>query len=131
VRKQFCIEALRRRLAEEKSTDKNTLDKPRAPTPSSKSIMSQPANDNIIAPSEQKHVTSLTIAVDLVLVAVFFFFMFGWVKPHVPAYDPKWVNLFGALTAISVTGVFWLAIQMFRVVVAGEKRLRAERAAKR
>jgi hypothetical protein len=95
--------------------------------------MSSPTNahDNIIAPSEQKHVTPVTIAVDLVLVAVFFFFMFGWVKPHVPSYDPKFVFLFGALTSLCITGVFWLAIQMFRVVVAGEKTLRAERASKR
>lgn len=94
-------------------------------------IMSSHANDNVIAPSEQKHVTPVTIAVDLVLVAVFFSFMFGWVKPHVPSYDPMWVNFWGALTAICVTGVFWMAIQMFRVVVAGERTLRAERAAKR
>ncbi len=93
--------------------------------------MSSPANDNVIAPSEQKHVTPVTIAVDLVLTAVFFFFMFGWVKPHVPSYDPMWVNIWGVLTALCVTGVFWLAIQMFRVVLAGERTLRAERAAKR
>ncbi len=85
------------------------------------------ANDNVIAPSEQKHVTPVTIAVDLVLVAIFFFFMFGWVKPHVASNDPKFANIFGALTAICVTGVFWMAIQMFRVVVAGEKTLKAER----
>ena len=88
---------------------------------------SHKANDNVIAPSEQKHVTPVTIAVDLVLVAVFFFFMFGWVKPHVPNSDPAFANVFGALTTLCVTGVFWMAIQMFRVVVAGEKTLKAER----
>jgi F0F1-type ATP synthase assembly protein I len=86
------------------------------------------ANDNVIAPSEQKHVTPVTIVVDLVLVGVFFFFMFGWVKSHVPSSDPKFVFIFGGLTALCVTGVFWMAIQMFRVVVAGEKTLKAERA---
>ena len=88
---------------------------------------SHKANDNIIAPSEQKHVTPVTILVDLGLVAVFVFFMFGWVKPHVPSNDPKFVFIFGGLTALCVTGVFWMAIQMFRVVVAGEKTLKAER----
>jgi hypothetical protein len=88
---------------------------------------SRNANDNVIAPAEQKHVTPLTIAVDLGLVAIFFFFMFGWVKSHVPSTDSKFVILFGGLTAICVTGVFWMAIQMFRVVVAGEKTLKAER----
>jgi hypothetical protein len=91
---------------------------------------SQPANDPIHAPQEQKHVTPVTIAIDLVLVAILFVFWFGICKSHVPATDPKFVNLFGALTAISITGVFWIAIQMFRVVVAGEKRLKAARAAK-
>ena len=91
--------------------------------------MSSPSNahDHVIAPSEQKHVTPVTIAVDLVLVAIFFYFMFGWVKSHVPNNDPKFVNIFGTLTALCVTGVFWMAIQMFRVVVAGEKTLKAER----
>jgi hypothetical protein len=92
--------------------------------------MSSPshAQDNVIAPSEQKHVTPVTIAVDLVLVGIFFFFMFGWVKPHVPSNDPMWINLWGVYTALSVTGVFWMAIQMFRIVLAGERTLKAERA---
>ena len=92
--------------------------------------MSSPTNthDNVNAPAEQKHVTPVTIAVDLVLVAIFFYFMFGWVKPHVPSNDPKFVNLYGALTALCVTGVFWMAVQMFRVVVAGEKTLKSEHA---
>lgn len=92
--------------------------------------MSSSDQDNIHAPQEQKHVTPVTIAIDLVLVAGLFVFWFGICKAHVPATDPKFVNLFGALTAISVTGVFWVAIQMFRVVLAGEKRLKAQRAAK-
>lgn len=92
--------------------------------------MSSPskANDNVIAPAEQKHVTPLTIAVDLVLVAIFFVFMFGWVKSHVPSNDPMWITIWGAFTALSVTGVFWMAIQMFRIVLAGERTLKAERA---
>jgi hypothetical protein len=88
------------------------------------------ANDQIHAPAEQKHVTPLTVAVDLVLCAVFFFFMFGWVKSHVASNEPKFIIFFGASTALCVTGVFWMAIQMFRVVVAGEKTLKAERAGK-
>lgn len=91
---------------------------------------SHSAHDNVHAPSEQKHVTPATIAVDLVLVGIFFYFMFGWVKSHVPSSDPKFVLFFGASTAICVTGVFWMAIQMFRVVVAGEKRLKEQRSGK-
>ena len=92
-------------------------------------MASQPNSlDNVHAPAEQTHVTPATIAVDLVLVAVFFYFMFGWVKSHVPSTDPKFVTLFGGLTALCVTGVFWMAVQMFRIVLAGEKILKAERA---
>ena len=90
----------------------------------------KPANDNIHAPAEQKHVTPTTIGVDLVLCAIFFFFMFGWVKDHVHSNETKFIVFFGASTALCVTGVFWMAIQMFRVVVAGEKTLKAERSGK-
>ncbi len=94
-------------------------------------MASQPNSlDNVHAPAEQTHVTPVTIAVDLVLVAIFFYNMFGWVKSHVPASSPGFILFFGASTALCVTGVFWMAIQMFRVVLAGEKRLKAERAAK-
>ena len=87
-------------------------------------------NDNVHAPAEQKHVTPVTIAIDLLLISIFFFFMFGWVKSHVASSDPKFVVFFGASTALCVTGVFWMAIQMFRIVVAGEKRLKANRSGK-
>ncbi len=86
------------------------------------------SNDNVHAPAAQTHVTPVTIAVDMVLIGVFFYFMFGWVKSHVPSNNPGFVLFFGASTALCVTGVFWMAIQMFRVVLAGEKRLKAERA---
>lgn len=92
--------------------------------------MSSSAQDNIHAPQEQKHVTPVTIAIDLVIVAALFVFWFGVCKSHVHSNDPKFINFFGAFTALSITGVFWVAIQMFRVVVAGEKRLKAARAAK-
>jgi hypothetical protein len=39
--------------------------------------------------------------------------------------DPKMTLLWGGLTAACMSGVFWLAVQMFRVV------LRAQRAANR
>jgi hypothetical protein len=81
--------------------------------------------DSVNAPSEQTHVTPVTIAVDLALVGIFFYFMFGFVRSHVPSNNPLFQNFFGASTALCVTGVFWMAIQMFRIVVAGEKRIAA------
>lgn len=86
-----------------------------------------PAPDSINAPAEQKHVTRLTVAVDLLLCALVFCALFGWVKPHVPNNDPVFVNFFGASTALCVTGVVWMALQMFRIVAAGEKNLKAGR----
>ena len=91
---------------------------------------SHSAQDSVHAPSEQKHVTPATIGVDLVLIGIFFYFMFGWVKAHVASNDAFFINFFGASTALCVTGVFWMAIQMFRVVVAGEKRLKEQRSGK-
>ena len=89
------------------------------------------ANANVNAPSEQKHVTPITIAVDLTICAVFFGFMFGWLKPHVPSYNALSINFFAASTALCITGVLWMAIQMFRIVAAGEKNLKAERAGRK
>ncbi len=74
---------------------------------------------------EEKLVTPLSLLVDLVLLVAFFAFMFGVLKSHVPSNDPKMINLWSALGTSCLTGVFWLALQMFRVV------LRAHRAAGR
>jgi uncharacterized protein YqgC (DUF456 family) len=82
-----------------------------------------PALPFAMAQPEEKHVTPVSLVVDLVLVVLFFVYMFGVLKPHVPSTDPRMIILWGALGASCMTGVFWLALQMFRVV------LRAQRAA--
>lgn len=78
-----------------------------------------------MAQSESKLVTPVSLVVDALLVIGFFIFMFGVLKPHVPSNDPKMITLWAALTSACMSGVFWLAIQMFRVV------LRAQLAAKK
>ncbi len=78
-----------------------------------------------MAQPEQKLVTPVSLVVDLVLVVAFFLYLFSIVKAHVPSNDPKMITLWGALAAACMSGVFWLAIQMFRVV------LRAQLAAKK
>jgi hypothetical protein len=78
-----------------------------------------------MAQSESKLVTPVSLVVDLVLVVGFFIFMFSVLKPHVPSNDPKMIILWATLTSACMSGVFWLAIQMFRVV------LRAQLAAKK
>jgi hypothetical protein len=51
--------------------------------------------------------------------------MFGVLKSHVPSNDPKMIALWAGLGTACMSGVFWLAVQMFRVV------FRAHRAANR
>lgn len=77
------------------------------------------------SPEKSKHVTPVSLAVDAALVLAFFaFFFLKVLPPHVPSNDPKMVKLWAGLTAACMSGVFWLCIQMFRVV------LRAQREAK-
>jgi hypothetical protein len=61
----------------------------------------------------------------MILVVAFFLFLYSIVSPHVPSSNPRMIMLWGGLTAACMSGVFWLAVQMFRVV------LRAQRAAGR
>jgi uncharacterized protein YqgC (DUF456 family) len=74
---------------------------------------------------EGKSFTPVSLAVDAVLVLVFFAIMYGLVSPHVPSRNPVWVTVWGGLTSACMSAVFWLCIQMFRVV------LKAQRANKR
>jgi len=69
-----------------------------------------------MASPEKKSFSIVTLVIDLALTAAFFVYIFGVVKPHVPSLDPKMINLWGALTAGCMSGVFWLAWQMVKVV---------------
>jgi hypothetical protein len=65
-----------------------------------------------------------TLALDAVLTLAVFVF-FTWIlRSHVPSNDPFFIWLWGAITASCMAALFWLALQMFRVV------LRAQLAAK-
>ncbi|MEO6875812.1 MAG: hypothetical protein ABI222_13420 [Opitutaceae bacterium] len=66
--------------------------------------------------SMQKFTTPGSLVVDLVLVILFFAYMFTVLRQHVPSTDPKMTAIWGALGSACMTGVFWLALQMFRVV---------------
>ena len=78
-----------------------------------------------MAQPETKLTSPVSLAVDAVLVVAFFLFIYTAVSPHVPSNDKRMVLLWGGLCAACITGVFWLCLQMFRVV------LRAQRAANR
>jgi hypothetical protein len=66
---------------------------------------------------ESKLVTPASLAVDAVLVVLFFIYMYSVVSTHVPSKDHRMIMLWGALCSACLTIVFWLALQMFRVVV--------------
>ena len=68
----------------------------------------------------EKLVTPVSLVVDVIVVGAFFIFIFGLLKSHVPSNDPKMVWLWAGLASACMTGVFWLAVQMFRVVLRAQ-----------
>ena len=78
-----------------------------------------------MAQPEMKLTSPASLLVDAVLVVAFFLFIYTVVAPHVPSNDKSMILLWGGLCAACMSGVFWLCIQMFRVV------LKAQRAASR
>jgi len=71
---------------------------------------------------EQKLTSPTSLVVDAILVIAFFVFMRKVVAPHVPSRDPQMIRLWGALGSACLTGVFWLSLQMFRVVLQGQRQ---------
>ncbi|MBL9206861.1 MAG: hypothetical protein JNN01_17355 [Opitutaceae bacterium] len=65
----------------------------------------------------QKSVSAVSLVVDAVLVLGFFAILFSLLKSHVPSNDPSMVVLWAGLAAACMSAVFWLAVQMFRVVL--------------
>jgi hypothetical protein len=73
---------------------------------------------------ERKLVTPTSLAVDAVLCIAFFALLYGRLRSHVPSHDPKMIALWAGLTAACLTAVFWLAVQMFRVVLRAQREAR-------
>jgi hypothetical protein len=82
--------------------------------------MSQPTASHSPDIKLTKLTTPVSLAVDAVLVIGFFVFLFKLLQSHVPSNDIKMVYLFAGLTSACMSGVFWLAIQMFRVVLSAQ-----------
>ena len=74
--------------------------------------------------TENKLVTPVSLVVDAVLVLAFFAFMFSILAAHVPSNDKMDVAIWAGLTSACMSGVFWLAIQMCRVVYKAQKASR-------
>lgn len=67
-----------------------------------------------------KFTSPASLSVDAVLVVGFFIFIYGIVSPHVPSTDKSMILLWGGLCAACMSGVFWLCVQMFRVVLKAQ-----------
>jgi hypothetical protein len=78
-----------------------------------------------MAQPETKLTSPASLLVDAILVIGFFVGIYTLVSPHVPSNDKSMILLWGGLCAACMSGVFWLCVQMFRVV------LRAQRADRR
>lgn len=66
-------------------------------------------------PEDQPLVSKTSTIVVLVLTTIFFFFMRAVLVPHVPSEDPLAVNIVSSMTSLCMTGVFWIASNMFLV----------------
>lgn len=73
---------------------------------------------------EKKPFSFVSLAIDLVLTGIAFVIFYSLVHSHVPSNDPKMVMLWGGLTAGCLSGVFWLAWQMLKVVFAFQRESR-------
>ena len=69
-----------------------------------------------MASPEKKPLSVVSFAIDLVLTVAAFGLFYWLVNSHVPSRDPAMIRLWGGLAAGCLTGVFWLAWQMLKVV---------------
>ncbi len=83
-------------------------------------IMSQPTAPHSPDIKLEKLTSPVGLVVDAILVVGFFAFLFSLLKSHVPSNDPMMVFIWAGLTSGCMSGVFWLAIQMFRVVLSAQ-----------
>ena len=69
---------------------------------------------------EQRFTTPVSLVVDAILVILFFIGIYSLVSSHVPSTDKAMIILWGGLTSACMSCVFWLCIQMFRVVLRAQ-----------
>jgi hypothetical protein len=74
--------------------------------------------------SEPKKFSSLSLALDAVLMLGAFTVFYHILQPHVQSADPFWIRLVSAATAACLTAVFWLALQCGKVVYRAQRAAR-------
>jgi len=73
-------------------------------------------------PPTEKLVTPVSLIVDAILCLGFFAFLFSVLRSHVPSNEASMIALWAGLGSACMTGVFWLALQMFRVVFRAQRQ---------
>ncbi|MBT3666807.1 MAG: hypothetical protein HN548_04945 [Opitutae bacterium] len=72
--------------------------------------------------NEQPLISRKGLIFDGVLSIAFFMFMTSVLKSHVPSEDETVVLVVASMTSCCMTGVFWLAANMFRVTLVDFQR---------
>ncbi len=72
-------------------------------------------------------VTPKTTAIDLLITIVVGYLFLLWFKPHVPSEDPSTIFWVAAFSAIPAAGTFWLCLQMFKVTLVHQRKLKEEK----
>ena len=75
---------------------------------------------------EKKLISRKSALIDLVLSGIWFAFFAVVLRDYVPSYKEPFVTFFAVSTAGCLTGIFWLVISMFRVVLVDQKRKERE-----
>lgn len=70
-------------------------------------------------------ITPKTIAFDLALVAIVWALFLSIFRSHVPSEDPMIVVLVAGFSALPAAGTFYFCLQMFKVTLAHQRKLKA------
>lgn len=73
------------------------------------------------------NITPKIVAIDLVLTVIVWYLFKLWFGGHVPSYDEGTVGWVAAVSALPAAGTFWLCLQMFRVTLVHQRKLKQER----
>ncbi|HEX9783904.1 MAG TPA: hypothetical protein VGA56_14370 [Opitutaceae bacterium] len=64
------------------------------------------------------------VVLDTILTLVAFVIFFLICRTHVPSDDPKMINFWGAMAGACMSGVFWFAMQSFKVTLRAQRETR-------
>ena len=67
--------------------------------------------------AEQTIFSTKGVVLNTLLSIIFFLFMREVLVPHVPSQDPTAIMIVSSMTSFCMTGVFWIAANMFLVTL--------------